>query len=57
MLFSLKNAGATYQRAMTSMFYDFIRKIMEVYVDDILIKSKNKDDHITDLREAFERMK
>ena len=42
---------------MTSMFHDFIHKIMEVYVDDILIKSKNKEDHVKDLRVAFERMK
>ena len=57
MPFGLKNVGATYQRAMTTMFYDFIHKIVEVYVDDILIKSKNKEDHIKDVKTTFERMK
>ena len=57
MPFGLKNAGATYQRAMTAMFHDFIHKIVEVYVDDILIKYKRKEDHVQDLKAAFERMK
>ena len=57
MPFGLKNVGATYQRAMIAMFHDFIYKIVEVYVDDILIKSKNKEDHVQDLKVAFERMK
>jgi len=57
MPFDLKNVGATYQRAMTAMFHDFIHKIVEVYVDDILIKSKNKEDHVKDLKAAFERMR
>jgi len=57
MPFDLKNARATYQRAMIAMFRDFIHKIVEVYVDDILVKSKNKEDPIKDLKVAFERMK
>ena len=57
MPFGLKNARATYQRAMIDMFHDFIHKIVEVYVDDILIKSKNKEDHVQDLKVAFERMR
>ena len=57
MPFGLKNVGATYQRVMTSTFHDFIHKIVEVYVDDILVKSKKKEDHVKDLRVAFERMK
>ena len=57
MPFGLKNAGATYQRAMTTMFHDFIHKIVEVYVDDIFIKSKKKEDHVQDLKAAFERMR
>lgn len=40
MPFGLKNAGAIYQRAMITMFHQHIHKIMEVYVDDILVKSK-----------------
>ena len=57
MPFGLKNAGATYQRAMIAMFHDFIHKIVEVYVDDILIKSKSKEGHVQDLKVAFERMR
>jgi len=57
MPFGINNARATYQRAMIAMFHDFIHKIVEVYVDDILIKSKNKEDHVKDMKVAFERMK
>jgi len=55
--FGLKNVGATYQRAMNSMFHDFIDKFMQVYVDDIVIKSSSKDDHLEHLRLSFERMR
>ena len=42
MPFGLKNAEATYQRAMTVIFHDQMRKIMDAYVDDILVKSKEE---------------
>lgn len=57
MPFGLKNAGATYQRAMIAIFHDFIHKIVELYVDDIMIKYKNKEDHVKDLKATFERMR
>ena len=57
MPFGLKNVGATYEREMIAMFHDFIHKIVEVYIDDILIKSKSKEDHVKDVKIAFERMK
>jgi len=57
MPFGLKNAGATYQRAMTTMFHDFIHKTVEFYVDDILVKSKKKEDHVNDIKAAFDRMR
>jgi len=41
MPFGLKNAGATYMRAMTTIFHDMIHKEIEVYVDDVIIKSLN----------------
>ena len=44
-LFGLKNAGTTYQRAMMAIFYDMIHIDMEVYVDDILVKSKTRVEH------------
>jgi len=45
MPFGLKNAGATYQRAMTAIFHDMMHVYMEVYVDDILVKLKTRKDH------------
>ena len=54
MTFGLKNVGATYQRLVNKIFKDLIGKTMEVYVDDMLVKSLVKTDHITHLREAFE---
>jgi hypothetical protein len=57
MTFGLKNAGATYQRAMNLIFDDLIRVIMEVYIDDIMIKLTARKSHLADLRLAFERMR
>ena len=54
MAFGLKNAGATYQRLVNKIFKDLIGKTMEVYVDDMLVKSLDKADHISHLQEAFE---
>ncbi|KAM2526430.1 hypothetical protein TB1_023823 [Malus domestica] len=57
MPFGLKNAGATYQRLVNSMFAEKIGKSMEVYVDDMLVKSKHADQHITNLFETFTILK
>ena len=54
MPFGLKNASATYQRMMTRMFRDKIGRIVKVYTDDMVVKSKQKMQHIGDLKEAFE---
>ncbi|XP_062020938.1 uncharacterized protein LOC133737390 [Rosa rugosa] len=51
--FGLKNAGATYQRLVNSMFADVIGTIMEVYVDDMLVKSLTPEDHVTNLSIVF----
>lgn len=53
MPFDLKNAGATYQRAMTALFHDMINKEMELYVDDTIVKSCHKEDHLSHLRKLF----
>ena len=45
MPFGLKNAGATYQRAMMAIFHDMIHIDMKVYVDDILVKSNTRYEH------------
>ena len=45
MPFGLKNAGATYQRAMQRIFDDILQKIVQCYVDDLVVKTKKKGDH------------
>ena len=53
MPFGLKNAGATYQRMVTKMFKDQIGKTMEIYIDDMVVKSKLSQNHLEDLTETF----
>jgi hypothetical protein len=53
----LKNAGATYQRAMVTLFHDMMHKEIEVYVDDMIAKSKDEESHIPALRKLFERLR
>ena len=57
MSFRLKNVGATYQRFMNQMFHDQIGKNVEVYIDDMLVKSKKEDDHLKDLEETFNTLR
>ena len=57
MPFDLKNIGVTYQRAMNTIFHKHIRKTIECYVDDIIVKSRDKGDHLADLRKVFDIMK
>jgi hypothetical protein len=57
MPFGLKNAGATYQRLVNKMFHDQIGRNVEVYVDDMLVKSKENEDHLTDLKETFQALR
>ena len=56
MPFGLKNAGATYQRAMAIIFHNQMHKNMDAYVDDILVKSKEGEDHLDALGQVFERL-
>ena len=53
MPFSLKNAGATYQRAMVTLFHDMMHKEIKVYIDDMIAKSYTPRDHLIDLRKLF----
>ena len=55
MPFGLKNAGATYQRAMTAIFHDMIHQELKDYVDDIVVKSKRREEHFRVLKKVFER--
>lgn len=54
MPFGLKNAGATYQRAMTAIFHDMMHEELEDYVDDIVVKSKQRKDHVEVLRRVLQ---
>jgi len=56
MPFGLKNAGATYQRAATTLLHDLIHKEVEVYVDYMIVKSKDREGHIPALQKFFERI-
>nr|CAN78757.1 hypothetical protein VITISV_035650 [Vitis vinifera] len=53
MPFGLKNAGATYQRLMTKIFKPLIGHTVEVYIDDIVVKSKTRKQHVLHLQEVF----
>ena len=57
MPFGLKNAGSTYQRAVTTLLHDMIHKEVEVYVDDMIVKSKDREGHFVALRKFFERIR
>jgi hypothetical protein len=56
MTFGLKNAGATYQRAMNLILHELLGNTVEVYIDDIVVKSAEFSSHIADLRKAFDKM-
>ena len=53
MPFGLKNARATYQRLVNKMFNKQIGRNIEVYVDDMLVKSKEELTHLDDLKKTF----
>ena len=49
MPFGLKNVGATYQRAMVMLFHDMMHKKIEVYVDELIAKSRENENHVKNL--------
>jgi ribonuclease HI len=55
MTFGLKNAGVTYQRAMNHIFHDLIGNLVEIYIDDVVVKSASVEGHLDDLRQILER--
>jgi hypothetical protein len=55
MTFGLKNAGSTYQRAMNHIFHDLIGNLVEIYIDDVVVKSASVEGHLDDLRQVLER--
>ena len=56
MPFGLKNAGATYQRLVDSIFAKRIGRNIEVYVDDMVIKSPNEEKMLQDIEETFQTL-
>ena len=57
MPFGLKNTSATYQRLMNKMFVNQICRNVQVYIDDMLVKSQREDDHLQDLKETFDTLR
>ena len=57
MPFKLKNVGTTYQRVTVTLFHDIMHKKIEVYVDDMIAKSKENESHTDTLRKLFERLR
>ena len=57
MLFGHKSAGSTYQRMVTRMFESQIVRNMEAYIDDMVIKSRQVEEHLVDLGEVFSVLK
>ena len=57
MPFGLKNVGATYQRLMTKIFKPLIGDVVEVYIDDVVVKSKIRSEHTQHLQEVFHLLK
>ena len=57
MPFRLKNVGVTYQRMAIALLHDMMHKEVEVYLDDMIVKSKDREGHIANLRKFFERIK
>ena len=57
MPFGLKNAGATYQRLMNKMFARQLGRNVQVYVNDMLVKSVRESNHLSDLQETFDTLR
>ena len=57
MLFSFKNTSATYQRLMNKIFVHQIGRNIQVYMDDMLVKSQRESDHLDDLKETIDTLR
>ena len=56
MPFRLKNTGTTSQRLVNHMFYHQIGRNVEVYVDNMLVKSNDEANHLDDIKETFDTL-
>ena len=57
MPFGLKNVRATYERVATTLFHDMMHRDVEVYMDDMIVKSRDRVDHLATLQRFFERIR
>jgi hypothetical protein len=57
MTFGLKNASATYKRAMNFIFHDLLGIILEIYIDDVVVKSDSMDNYLADLRLTLQKIR
>ena len=57
MSFGLKNAWATYQWMMNKVFRDEIGDILEVYMDDMIVKSRTNTNHVAHLKKVFDQVR
>ena len=57
MPFGLKNVDATFQRCMQHVFGDLVRRLVEAYMDNIIVKSKLIDDLVSDLTAVFKKLR
>ena len=57
MQFGLKNAGATYQRMATALLHDMMPNEVDMFFDNMIVKSKDRESHISYLRKFFEKIK
>jgi hypothetical protein len=56
MTFGLKNASTTYQRDMNLIFRDLLGIVLEIYIDDVIVKSDSMNNYLVNLRLALERI-
>jgi hypothetical protein len=56
MTFGLKHASATYQRAMNLICHDLLGIVLEIYIDDVVVKSDSMNTHLANIRLALERI-
>ena len=57
MTFGLKSISAIYQRAMNPIFHDLLGIVLEVYIDDVVVKLESDQSHLVNLRLTFERIR
>jgi len=57
MSFGLKNVGTTYQRAMVALFHNMMHREIEVYMDDMIAKSRTEEEYLVNLRRLLGRLR